>query len=254
MNIIQGKPCNSTNCRKNRRDSIKYIVIHYTANNGDTAKNNCDYFANNRNLRASAHYFVDENSIYQSVQDNDVAFHCGTSGKYYSACRNDSSIGIEMCSRKYNGEYYIKDETVTNAINLTKYLMEKYNVSINNVIRHYDVTHKMCPEPFVKHPEQWESFKSRLTEEKIDMEELNKLKNEVEELKAQIAELQTGKHKNEMIYNYIDMNMPEWARESVQWCVNNNIIMGTGEGLGLNDIKIWLCVILHRFAKLFGKA
>ena len=52
--------------------AIKYIVIHYTANKGDTALNNAKYFENvNRN--SSAHYFVDENEIYQIVEDNDIS-------------------------------------------------------------------------------------------------------------------------------------------------------------------------------------
>ena len=57
------KQCNSTNFKVGRISNIKYIVIHYTSNDGDTAKNNADYFANNKNLSASAHYFVDENTI-----------------------------------------------------------------------------------------------------------------------------------------------------------------------------------------------
>ena len=58
-------------------NSIKYIVVHYTAGNGDTAMNNAQYFHNNSGLQASAHYFVDEHSVVQSVRDTDGAWHCG---------------------------------------------------------------------------------------------------------------------------------------------------------------------------------
>ena len=68
MNIVF-KACNAANYKKGRTSPIKYIVIHYTAGNGDTAKNNADYYASAK-IEASAHYFVDEgNIIYQSVKD-----------------------------------------------------------------------------------------------------------------------------------------------------------------------------------------
>ena len=74
MNFMQAA---AGNYKKGRTGSIKYIVIHYTANNGDTAFGNAKYFRNNKNLQASAHYFVDENEVWQSVKESDTAFHCG---------------------------------------------------------------------------------------------------------------------------------------------------------------------------------
>lgn len=141
---------------------IKYIVVHYTANNGDTAWGNTKYFQEYRG--ASAHYFVDENSVWRSVEDNNIAWHCGTSGAYrHPYCRNSNSIGVELCSRKDSkGVYYIKDETVATTIELVKELMQKYNISIENVIRHYDVTGKICPEPFVMLSNLWLEFKNCL--------------------------------------------------------------------------------------------
>lgn len=158
------KNLTTTNYVKGRGDEVKFIVIHYTGNNGDTAKNNTDYFKNVYR-GASAHYFVDEMSIWQCVEDKDVAWHCGTMGTYkHPLCRNGNSIGIELCSRKdSNGNYYFKPETVANAIGLTTYLMQKYKIPASNVIRHYDVVKKNCPAPFVEHPEQWNDFKAKLT-------------------------------------------------------------------------------------------
>lgn len=84
-------------------------------------------------------------------------------------------------------------------------------------------------------------------EEEIDMEELKKLEARVKALEE--------KNKPEMIYNYIDKNMPQWAHEAVKWCVDKGIIKGTnGKGdLGLNDMKLWVCVIVYRMAKMLGK-
>lgn len=175
-------PCNKSNYRSSKTrslSSIKYLVIHFTANNGDTAKNNGDYFS--RDLRAqgkaptSAHYFVDETTICQSVPDNYDAYHCETpTKKYYSQCRNTNSIGIEMVSRKdSSGKYYIKEEVVKNTIAFTKELMKKYNIPATNVIRHYDVTHKNCPEPFVRTPKLWDNFKKELEEEEVEIQDIN---------------------------------------------------------------------------------
>ena len=156
------KESHSSNFRIGRTDSIKYIVIHYTANNGDTAKNNADYYEREI-VKASAHYFVDENEIWQSVKEGDTAYHCGANTYRHATCRNTNSIGIEMCSRKLpDGNYYIKQDVVDRAIELTKELMAKYDIPAENVIRHYDVTGKICPAPMVNDPAQWNAFKQQL--------------------------------------------------------------------------------------------
>lgn len=159
---IQKKLAHSSNYTFGRTKPIQYIVIHYTANNGDTALGNCNYFAT-ANRNASAHYFVDENNIFQSVLDNNIAWSVGAKKYIHPYCRNNNSISIEMCSRKdSNGVYYIKDEVVTNAVELTKELMKKHNIPMENVLTHALVTGKNCPEPFVRNPEQWTAFKNRL--------------------------------------------------------------------------------------------
>lgn len=177
MSNITFRQCHPKNYNKGRNQSIKYIVIHYTANNGDTAKGNANYFATTiMKKKASAHYFVDETGyIYQSVKDEDTACHCGTTGIYYhKECRNANSIGIELCSRKLNGNYYFKDKTIEYAIELTKELMIKYNIDADHVIRHYDVTHKNCPAPFVADIEKWNDFKNRISNNEVVFNEINK--------------------------------------------------------------------------------
>ena len=124
-------------------NGIRYIVIHYTGNKTDTAKANANYFATG-NRNASAHYFVDSTSIYQSVEDNRAAWHVGVnygSKNLFGICTNRNSIGIEMCS---NGGK-ISDATFNKTVELTKYLMKKYDIPGNKVVRHYDVCSKSCP-------------------------------------------------------------------------------------------------------------
>lgn len=114
-----------------------FIVIHYTANDGDTALNNCKYFE--KDYRgASANYFVDEKEVYQCVEDTDIAWHVGGANVYYNDARNSNSIGVEMCSRKdSSGTYYFKDETIKNTQELVKELMKKWDIPLQNVVTHY---------------------------------------------------------------------------------------------------------------------
>lgn len=248
MNIRQGKPCHRSNYTVGRGGSdIRYIVIHFTSNDGDTAQNNCAYFAG-ANRQASAHYFVGNDGIFQSVPDRDKAWHCGGTNVYkHKYCRNSNSIGIEMCSRIINGHYTIDSDVVDMTVELTRYLMNKYNIPPENVIRHYDVWDKICPEPFVRHPEQWQNFKNRLGGDEMtptEREKFNGLVNAVSDLATKIDKLA-----NPMIYNYVDDNMPQWAHEGVQWCIDHGIITGTGDGLGLDDRDLKYCTMIMRLAK-----
>lgn len=142
--------------------NIRRLVIHYTGNKGDTAKSNCAYY-HDAYRGASAGYFVDDASTYQCVEDKNIAWHCGTSGKYYNACRNSNSIGIEMCTKWNGSDYYISEATVARTIKLAEMLMLQYDIPIANVCRHYDVTHKICPRPFVNDAALWADFIARLS-------------------------------------------------------------------------------------------
>ena len=198
----------TSNYTKGRKQLIKYIVVHYTANDGDTARNNGNYFSQpNRN--ASAHYFVDENEIIQSVKDTDTAWHCGAKSYKHELCRNDNSIGIEICSEKdEQGKYYINESTQNNTIELIKQLMQKYDISIESVLRHYDVTGKLCPEPFVRNQVQWLDFKQKL----IEKEGTQTI----------------------MIYNYVDDNMPDWAKPTIIKMIQKGHLHGVNERGELN--------------------
>lgn len=158
--------------RKNygsKRDTstITYLVFHYTANDGDTDESNAKYFINNTPI-ASAHYFVDDDSVTQSVPDNYVAYSVGggklkgtSGGSMYSIIRNTNSISIEMCDTIKDGKHNVSDATKANALALAKSLMLKYNIDINHVYRHYDVTGKICPAYLIDN-QSWINFKLEL--------------------------------------------------------------------------------------------
>lgn len=185
---------------------IRYIVIHYTGNQGDTAKNNVDYFAR-EHTGTSANYFVDENEVWQSVPDNHAAWHCGTKNKYYhKTCRNNNSIGIEITMLDRQGK--LRQKSIDRAAQLTRELMNHYNIPIENVVRHYDVTQKCCPEPFVRNPKLWNDFKDSLVSNKEPEKE------EEEEMK---------------IYTSVK-EMPTWAQETFTRLVNAGIIAKDAKG------------------------
>ena len=135
------KNLTKTNYTPMQNKRIMWIVIHYVGA-VSTAFNNTEYFKSTYR-GASANYFVDEHSIWQCVEDSNKAWHVGAN-KYYNSCRNENSIGIEMCCKKKNGKWYFEPETEKNTMELTKYLMELYNVPLIRVCRHFDVTRKRC--------------------------------------------------------------------------------------------------------------
>lgn len=199
--------CNADNYRAGRTQPVRYIVMHYTANNGDTAKNNCDYYHRVGGLQASAHYFCDEHGAMQSVRECDTAWHCGARAYWHPECRNGNSIGIEMCSRKRaDGSYYIKPETVANAAALAKGIMQRYGIDTEHVLRHYDVTGKRCPMPWVDDPAQWTEFKEILKQNDNDEEDDDMVR-----------------------YNTIE-EVPSWAQATVRELVDAGALGGVGGG------------------------
>ena len=207
MNFVQ---CNAANYRAGRTQPVRYIVMHYTANNGDTAQNNCDYYHRVGGLQASAHYFVDEYGAMQSVREDDTAWHCGARAYWHPECRNGNSIGIEMCSRKRaDGSYYILPETVANAAALAKDIMQRYGIDTDHVLRHYDVTGKRCPMPWVDDPGQWTAFKDMLTPKNTT----------------------TVEEDDDMATRYNSVNeLPEWAQEETRRLVDRGALLGDEHG------------------------
>lgn len=238
---IPFKQCNERNYRKGRAFAISWICLHFTSGNGDTAQNNADYFAREGGLNASAHYFVDTERIVQSVKDGDTAWHCGRErgGSYYNDCRNANSIGIEMCSVIRNGVYVIPEATMKRAAKLTRELMAKYHIPVSRVCRHYDVTRKNCPEPWIRNPQLWEKFKTMLTEKEV--EDMTEAQTRAI-AKQEISKAESAKK----VYNSV-AECPAWAKDTVQKLVNKGFLQGDDKGkLALSTDLLRLLVINDR--------
>lgn len=224
------------NYTKRSSRKIDYIVIHYTA--GTTSRNGAAYNTikntfNKASTKASAHYVIDDYNIYNCVENNNVAWHCGANKYIHPLCRNSNSIGIEICSnhdnfKGYNSTpstdsgWYITPKSKTNAAKLTAYLLQEYNLSIDKVIRHYDVTGKDCPSPWVDNNKEgyvgWTKF----------LEEVKRYMNEEEEVEV-------------IKYNTIE-ECPEWSREAIKYLMDNGYL----KELNLSLEMVRMLVIAYR--------
>lgn len=147
--------------------NIKYIVIHYTGNKGDTASGNANYFATSNIREAGAHFFVDKKGeIYKSINMNREAWAVGGiytlnngAGKYYKKCTNANSVSIELCDCCTDTNEIQKKVTK----DLVKYI-QKYCHNAKTIIRHWDVNGKDCPAPMIgKNNKKWNKLYTYLT-------------------------------------------------------------------------------------------
>lgn len=156
------KPISYDASKKRSLNSIKYIVIHYTGNKGDTAKGNTTYFATSNTRQAGAHFFVDKSGeIYKSVNMNRIAWAVGGkystsngAGSYYGKCNNSNSVSIELCDCITDTNWEQKVATR----NLVKYI-QKHCPNAKTIIRHWDVNGKDCPVPMIgKSNKKWNNL------------------------------------------------------------------------------------------------
>ena len=137
---------------------VHAIVVHYTANPRVDAVANRNYFnnlpkANERKQKktyASRHFVIGlDGTIVQCIPLEEMA--------YASNDRNSDTVSIECCHKKENGKFTAQTQAAL--IQLCTYLCIKFDLTEENLIRHYDVTGKICPKYFVEHPDAWETFK-----------------------------------------------------------------------------------------------
>ncbi|MGR3206134.1 peptidoglycan recognition protein family protein [Bacillus glycinifermentans] len=145
---------------------VKGIVMHWTATPGASALDERNYFNGTciaAERYASAHYFVDRNEVQQIIPENEVAYHAHDGNRCYATFlkpnANTTAIGVEMCVEK-NGK--IHGDTVQNAAELVADLCKRYGLSTDSIVRHYDVTNKNCPAPWVSDSSQLAAFRKKV--------------------------------------------------------------------------------------------
>ncbi len=233
--------------RSNRGGTpIKYIVVHDTGNpsRGANATAHYNYF-NGGDRSSSADFFADDTQVL-CVNDyyKFYTWHCGDGhGKYGITNRN--SVGIEFCINVDSD----RNKTLERTAQLVRELMQELNIPIDRVVRHYDASRKNCPQSMSGNGwAQWYEFKEKLKGEDLTMAQYEELKNEISQLTETVKVLATelSNLKHPMIYNYIDNNMPEWARSAVSWAVENGILNGDENGLNLDDKDLRFITMMYR--------
>ena len=145
---------------------VRYIVIHYTGNARDTAKNNAKYFATTNTREAGAHFFVDKKGeIWKSIHMNRVAYAVGGlyskadgAGFYHRECTNANSISIELCDCLDDVSW----EQMLAVRQLVKHIQSKCP-NAKTIIRHWDVNGKECPGPMTgRNNKKWKHLKNKI--------------------------------------------------------------------------------------------
>ena len=224
-----------------RRSSTEYIALHHAEAVTCTAKQIHEWHKSNGWSGIGYHFFVRKNGeIYRGRPLWALGAHVQG--------MNNRSIGI--CAE---GDYHNRDkvmpETQKQAIKeLVTYLKGIYPEA--KIVGHREIGDSNCPGRY--YPlEEMKNYPYREQEGAMTAEEKNKLHaideslTHLYQIADRIAE-SINKIENPMIYNYIDDNMPEWAREGVKWCVDNGIIKGTADGLGLDDKDLKYCTMIMR--------
>jgi len=222
-------PCDRRNYGGLRSGAVEYVVIHYTAGNGDTAVDNGRYFSRNDTGKTSAHYFVDEKQVVASVPEDAVAWHCGGAVYRHPHCRNSNSIGVELCSVRENGVYRFRPETVERAAKLAALLMDRYELPPERLLRHYDVTGKCCPAPMVgQFAAQWEEFRRK--EAAMEQELFNRRMDAYLRARA-------------------ERTPSDWSAEARAWAESQGLLVGDGSTMRYKSpvTREELAEILYRY-------
>lgn len=133
-------------------DEVNGVVIHYVANPGSSAEANRNYF-NKPTTEVSSHFIIGlDGEIIQCVPLYEEAVASNT--------RNVDTISIEVCHPDDSGKF--NAATMTSLIKLTSWLVDTCRLKKDDVIRHYDVTGKLCPKYYVEHEGEWENFKQQI--------------------------------------------------------------------------------------------
>ena len=172
MKTLKAKAISYSDRKRNRKE-VYYIVIHNTANNGDRAISNANYYAYSNVRSAGAHFFIDQRGeVVKSVDLNRAAYAVGGArwndcqrtggGKLYGAVTNYNSVSIELC------DIIDRDpsDEMMEAIWETVCYIRKYCPNATNIVRHFDVNGKHCPLNMMEESD-WNRFKLRLLQEAL---------------------------------------------------------------------------------------
>ena len=136
--------------------TVTTLVIHYVGNAGTSAMDNREYFEDLKDTHitsASSHFIISmDGEIVQCIPLSEVA--------YASNDRNNDTIAIECCHPEADGKF--SDATYASLVELSAFLCKSFHINPQELLRHYDVSGKLCPLYYVEHPDEWQELKDRI--------------------------------------------------------------------------------------------
>ncbi len=135
-------------------EEVKGIIIHNTAEPGQTAEGMWNYYEDlgkSGDISESVHFIIDDDgSIIQTIPCDEIAFH--------ALSKNSDCIGIQYCHA--NSEGSMSGSAYKAMLALVVKLCEEYDLDASDVSLHYDITGRLCPQYYVENPELWQNFLS----------------------------------------------------------------------------------------------
>lgn len=195
MNIVQKwLTPNKYSRPQTKLEKVKGIVVHWWAVPNGSISGVWNFYENRKNGKngyGSAHFIVGlKGEILQCIPEDEVAYAVGAK-KYYTnrlgKYPNNCTLHIEMAHIDLKGN--MTKETWETSVKLTANLLKKYNLTVNDIYRHYDITRKDCPKLFVDNPKEFERFKNDVSKELkgIDVDK-SKSKNIQEVMKMKMSD------------------------------------------------------------------
>lgn len=134
--------------RGTKLDTVTAIAVHYVGNPNTTAMQNRNYF-NQRGVTVSSHFIVGlDGEIVQCVPLDEISSATNH--------RNRDTVSVEVCHPDATGQF--SEKTYASLVRLVTWLCREFELDQTNLLRHYDVTGKLCPLYYVQNPEAWEQF------------------------------------------------------------------------------------------------
>lgn len=225
------------------RAKTDYIALHHAAAVKCNAADVDRWHKQNGWSGIGYHYFVRKNGdIYRGRPEWSIGAHVQG--------MNSQSIGI-CAEGNYDIETNMPDAQYNAILDLISDIKTRYPNA--KVVGHREIGSSDCPGKY--YPLDDIKNNVNIRSDELTMTQYDEIISIIAQKENELASLRTeldavkALTTDKMIYNYIDDNMPLWAREGVQWCLDNGIIQGTGDGLGLDDKDLKYCTIIKRVAE-----
>lgn len=234
----------SPNCYSPRNNKIDTIVIHHMAS--VLSVQQCGQVFATSSRQASSNYGIDSNGNVGLYVDESNASWASSN---YAV--DNRAVTIEVSNDAVGGNWHVSDKALAKLIDLCVDICERNGIkklnftgdSRGNLVMHRYYAPTACPGDYLASKFHYiaDEVNKRLNGG-LTMAQYEELKELLTGIEKRLDELE-GK----MIYNYIDKNMPGWARPTIQKLVDKKLLLGNEKGeLGLTEEMLKLYVVNDR--------